>query len=255
MSIENTFDEYSEGTISVEKVYKKSKKFKFDFMIITFSKRLIDELIARKEIVNTRNSLKSVNGNTIIYYLKNNPNIGIYMTIIGAPLSVALMEETSHIFRCKNYIMFGTCGTLNKELTYGKFVIPNSAYRDEGTSYHYKKSSDFIDVIKASELIEFFTKEKENFVVGKTWTTDSFYRETVNNVAKRKAKGCIVVEMEVSAFEAAAEFYKINFYPFLMSGDIVIKEWEPSQLKDLNHDKKFLYYVFSLAKRFILSKI
>ncbi|WP_300804010.1 hypothetical protein [uncultured Acetatifactor sp.] len=37
------------------------------------------------------------------------------------------------------------------------------------------------------------------YVKGKTWTTDSFYRETVNNFQKHKADGCISVEMECAA--------------------------------------------------------
>lgn len=41
--------------------------------------------------------------------------------------------------------------------------------------------------------------KKLPYVLGRNWTTDSFYRETENNLAKRKADGCISVEMECSA--------------------------------------------------------
>ena len=48
---------------------------------------------------------------------------------------------------------------------------------------------------------------KENeipYVKGKTWTTDSFYRETINNFKKHKEDGCISVEIS-GHFDIAIE--------------------------------------------------
>ena len=76
-------------------------------------------------------------------------------------------------------------------------MIPTEAYRDEGTSYHYIESADYIK--KLSIVAEFFESKKLPYILGKTWTTDSFYRETEGNIEKRKKDGCISVEMECSA--------------------------------------------------------
>lgn len=44
------------------------------------------------------------------------------------------------------------------------------------------------------------------YTVGKTWTTDAFYRETVDKIKRRKEQGCVCVDMECSANEAVSRF-------------------------------------------------
>ena len=62
-------------------------------------------------------------------------------------------------------------------------------------------------------------KQKQHFVVGKTWTNDGLYRETKEKIAKRKKLGAIVVEMETSALASVAEFRKVNFAQILYGAD------------------------------------
>ena len=65
------------------------------------------------------------------------------------------------------------------------------------------------------------------YVLGKTWTTDSFYRETRNNFEKRKADGCISVEMECAGLAAMCEFRGLDLYAFFTSGDLLdAPEWD-----------------------------
>jgi uridine phosphorylase len=65
------------------------------------------------------------------------------------------------------------------------------------------------------------------YVTGRTWTTDSFYRETRNNFEKRKADGCISVEMECAAVQAMCDFRGLDLYPFFTSGDLLdAPEWD-----------------------------
>ena len=49
------------------------------------------------------------------------------------------------------------------------------------------------------------------YLAGKTWTTDGLYRETPGRVARRRAEGCLTVEMECSAFCAVARFRGATF--------------------------------------------
>ncbi|MBS8065649.1 nucleoside phosphorylase, partial [Streptococcus suis] len=82
-----------------------------------------------------------------------------------------------------------------------KIILPSSALRDEGTSYHYAPASDEISYDPASLL----TMEKAldqagiEHVRAKTWTTDAFFRETAAKVKRRLAAGAMVVDMEASA--------------------------------------------------------
>lgn len=65
------------------------------------------------------------------------------------------------------------------------------------------------------------------FVAGKVWTTDAIYRETRQKVDRRRAEGCVVVEMEAAAFFAVARFRGIRFAQLLYGGDDLSgSEWD-----------------------------
>src|SRR5690606_16827330 len=55
---------------------------------------------------------------------------------VGAPLAAAFLEEMIAL-GCSKFIACGGAGVLNGDLVVGHLVIPTSAVRDEGTSYHY----------------------------------------------------------------------------------------------------------------------
>ena len=133
------------------------------------------------------------------------------------------------------YIVFGGAGCLNKEIAHGKVMIPTEAYRDEGTSYHYAPASDYITV-KNSDIVAGFMSENElPFVKGKTWTTDSFYRETINNFKKHKEDGCISVEMECASLQAMCDFRELSLYMFFTSDDLLdAPEWDVRHKKGEN---------------------
>ena len=62
---------------------------------------------------------------------------------------------------------------------------------------------------------------------GKTWTTDGLYRETPGKVARRRAEGCLTVEMECSALCGVARFRDVTFGQILYGGDDVSRlEWD-----------------------------
>ena len=65
------------------------------------------------------------------------------------------------------------------------------------------------------------------YLVGKTWTTDAPYRETVGKVQLRKSEGCLTVEMEAASFFAVAQFRRVTFAQMLYGGDDVSGgEWD-----------------------------
>ena len=94
--------------------------------------------------------------------------------------------------------MFGSCGVLDDDKVKDKLIIPISAIRDEGTSYHYIAPSPEIEADPRS--IQILESVLSNcgylYVKGKTWTSDAIYRETLPLIQERKQEGCIAVEME-----------------------------------------------------------
>lgn len=171
---------------------------------------------------------------------------------MGAPACVATVEDSFSVIKTDRYIVFGGAGCLNKEIARGKVMVPDQAYRDEGTSYHYAPASDYIEVRNSDKVAEFMEINGIPYVMGKTWTTDSFYRETRGNFAKHKDDGCISVEMECSALQAMCDFRGLNLYVFFTSGDLLdAPKWDerrkPGQVKNGQHDSDHFEIALELA--------
>jgi uridine phosphorylase len=141
---------------------------------------------------------------------------------VGAPFAAALLEETIARGCCK-FIACGGAGVLQSEIAQGHIIVPTSAVRDEGTSYHYLPPGREVSASPAGvAAIEQVLKAHEiPFIAGKTWTTDAFYRETPAKIQRRKDEGCITVEMEAAAFFAVALFRGVTFAQILYGGDDV----------------------------------
>ena len=208
-----------------------------DKCIVTYSVNVKDEILnkySNKKVAFTA----TANGLIDVYYLEE-LNTLFYMSPVCAPTAVAVLEEISYITGAKNFIFFGSCGILDEKAK-DKLIIPIKAYRDEGTSYHYAEASDFID-IKNYGLIEKLCKDNNiEYIKGYTWTTDAIYRETKNSIEKRKNDGCICVEMETAALEAMCDFNELNLYVFFLSGDILVDDWNRSDLGTEREHKKQL---------------
>ena len=152
--------------------------------------------------------------------------LAVIQASVGAPACVSFFEELV-VLGVENILLFGSCGSL-VDFKEGSVIVPHTAVRDEGTSYHYAPPSDEIELDKnlVNKLCKFFDSKNVKYEYGKTWTTDAFYRETRNKVEKRKEAGCICVEMECAGMTAFAKFRGINFVTFFYTGDSLAgEEW------------------------------
>ena len=122
-----------------------------------------------------------------------------------------------------NFIVLGSCGVLDQSIQADKIIIPSSALRDEGTSYHYAPASDEISYDEAllSTLENALNKSGIEHIRTKAWTTDAFYRETAAKVKRRLAAGAKVVDMEASAIMAWAQYRQAKVYQFFYTADYV----------------------------------
>ncbi len=147
---------------------------------------------------------------------------------VGAPLAAGRLEEM--IARgCRKFIACGGAGVLNREIAVGHLVVPTSAVRDEGTSYHYLPPGREVAPSSAgiAAIERVLTDRRVPYVKGKTWTTDAIYRETAAKVHKRRTEGCLTVEMEAAAFFAVAQFRGVTLAQLLYGGDDVSGiEWD-----------------------------
>lgn len=159
-------------------------------------------------------------------------DIALFMIRVGAANSVGALEDVFQM-GCEKVIVFGTCGVLDKNIEDCSIIIPYSAIREEGVSYHYVPASDEIEVNK--EHMDTFKQLLDElgvkYTVGKTWTTDGFYRETAGKVEAMKEKGCVCVEMECSADAAVAQFRGKELVQFFYAADNLDSEdWDARSL-------------------------
>jgi uridine phosphorylase len=146
---------------------------------------------------------------------------------VGAPMSAAALESLIAL-GCRKFIACGGAGVLVPNVVLGHLVVPTSAVRDEGTSYHYLPAGrEVAPSPRALAAIESVLKANgHDYLLGKTWTTDALYRETRAKVERRTREGCLTVEMEAAAFFAVAKFRGVEFGQILYAGDDLSGEWD-----------------------------
>ena len=188
--------------------------------VTCFSKKLMDQLV---ETFGGEEIALSSNGNGKVPVYKINyegKEIALFMSRVGAPACIVQYEEL-FVMGLEKVVVFGTCGVLDREIDDLAIIIPNCAVRDEGTSYHYIKSTFEIEVNPNYQDTFRRLLDEHNYsnITGKVWTIDAPYRETKKKVAKRKEQGCICVDMECSAIAALAKFRNKEVFQFFYAAD------------------------------------
>lgn len=244
------FPHEKRASINPEDFTKRNPSFP-EVCVSTFSENIINKF-ASLDDVKIIGELYSANGTIPIYQIvyKDTP-IAFYLSRVGAPACVAGIEEVIAL-GAKKIVLFGSCGILDENKTNGKIIIPTSAFRDEGTSYHYIEANEeiFADRNLIDKLANCLERCGYSYVKGKTWTTDAIYRETKSLIEERKACGCIAVEMECAAALAVTQFRNIPFVQFLFGADnLDTTEWEPRDLTEygLSNAEKYLALAFECA--------
>lgn len=248
--ITDTFENLTEEII---KTHKNENAIKVDACILTFSNIILKYVLDNFECSKIGDLYSSNGANPIYGFAYENKYFAVYMSYVGAPSCVADLEDTLSIIDTDKYVVFGGSGCLNKEIARGKVMVPTAAYRDEGTSYHYVPAADYITVKNADIVTEFMESVGLPFIKGKTWTTDAIHRETKANFEKRKADGCISVEMECAAVQAMCDFRGLNAYFFFTSGDLLdAPQWDErmkkNQIKHTQHDSGHFDIALELAR-------
>ena len=185
--------------------------------------------------------------------------LALYLSGVGAPLCVGSQEEI-YALGAECLVLFGTCGVLDKDIADCAVILPNCAMRDEGTSFHYAPPSEEIAVnVRHGELfLDLMAELHLPCVTGKTWTTDSMYRETREKTARRKASGCVCVDMECASAAAAAQFRGKEILHFFYAADnLDSAEWDARSLSNfasLEEKDRIALIALEAARRITLQK-
>lgn len=147
---------------------------------------------------------------------------------VGAPAAVSTLEHLLAL-GATDVIGCGGAGVIVSGFDVGHVIVPTSAVRDEGTSYHYVPAGEEVgphpDALAA--IVHTLSHEGVPFELGRVWTTDAFFRETPAKIQRRREQGCVAVDMEASAMFAVARFRGARYGQLLYAGDDVsAAEWD-----------------------------
>ncbi len=206
-----------------------------------FSRHLFKDIVEKfstKEV----GYISGANLERNVYIINYN---GVHLTLFMAGVSGAwLCADIEELYAqgVEKFIIFGNCGVLDSKIEDCSIIIPTLAYREEGASYHYVEESDAIPMNPkyVDEFIKILDKYNFDYIQAPTWTTDAFYRETINKIKKYQELGVKTVEMEGASIAAVCKYLNIDYFTFYYAGDNLDGvEWEKRSLSGtVNIDKK-----------------
>jgi uridine phosphorylase len=183
-------------------------------------------------------------------YEDSSCSVSLLSPSLGAPFAAGNLEIAIAL-GCTKFLVINSCGVLDNEIERNQLIIPSSAIRDEGTSYHYIPPSREIEVDRniVSKIHKYLSTKGIKNLIGKTWTTDGFFREIPSKIRARKAEGAITVEMGAAACLAVAKFRKVKLGFILIAGDDVsgIKWDRRLQTKSLDFYEKLFWMAVEIA--------
>jgi len=219
--------------------------------VLCFFNELLDQL-ADEGVLETKYVLRSEIGRNPLYeFVTDEGPVSVIHPGVGAPLAAGFVEEIASL-GVTTLVACGGAGALVDDLNLGHVMIVASALRDEGTSFHYAAPSRIIDAdpLGVKILGEVLDEHGIEYFVGRTWTTDAFFRETRSRVNRRIDEHCSVVDMESSAFIAVAKYRGLRFAQLLYAGDSLAgEEWDSRSWSGARSVREELFRVSAIAAR------
>jgi uridine phosphorylase len=196
--------------------------------VLCFFQDVIKSLQEQYDFVTIHTLGSEIGTNPVFQFEIEGRPLVVFHPGVGAPLAGAFLDELIAL-GCRKFIACGGAGVLDATIETGQVLVPQSAVRDEGLSYHYLPPSREVaahpQAVQA--IVTALEKHDVPYMLTKSWTTDGFYRETREKVLLRRAEGCLTVEMEAAAFFAVAQFRGCVFGQILYGGDSVAAEqWD-----------------------------
>ncbi|MGA2504641.1 MAG: nucleoside phosphorylase [Anaerolineales bacterium] len=234
------FDETQVAKIEPSASHKKNKGY--EYCVITFFREVL-EAMEKDGCIKVVKYLNCETMDVPIYEMEYmGKKVHLSLGYLGAAGSAALLEELI-AYGFTKFIVCGSTGVLRKNIAVGHLIIPISAIRDEGVSYHYLAPAREVECNPevVEKIEEEFNRSRIDYIKAKTWTTDAFYRETEKKVELRKSEGCVTVEMEAAAFFAVARFRNVKLGQILYGGDdLSAVAWDSRKWHDRTEIRKNL---------------
>ncbi len=147
---------------------------------------------------------------------------------LGAPYAVMVLEKLIALGACM-VLALGWCGSLQSHVVIGDLVLPTATVSTEGTSRHYPLNGPpDPDAGLVRILHNLLETTDARWQEGTVWSTDGFYRETVDLVQRYQAQGVLGVDMEMAALFTLGQFRRVPVAGLLVvSDELASLHWNP----------------------------
>ncbi len=145
---------------------------------------------------------------------------------VGAPMAVMTLEKL--IALCaKKIIVYGWCGSLDKNLAIGDILLPTWGVPGEGTSLYYPGSDKPSSSEQLRNSLASYLKDKKiAHTTGPVWSTDAIYRETRGKLTEMTERSVMGIDMEFTALASVAAYRGIDLAAiFLVSDELWGESW------------------------------
>jgi uridine phosphorylase len=213
--------------------------------VICFFREVLDKVIAEQDAKVMVENHWEDGPHHIYEILHQGRRLAFFHPGVGAPIAAGLLEEAI-AFGCRKFIACGGCGVLEKDMAVGHIIVVSEAIRDEGVSYHYLPPDRVVTANPngVSALVNTLDRRGIPYRVGRTWTTDAPYRETLKKITRRREEGCVTVEMESAALIAVAQFRNVIFGQALYSGDDLSgAQWDKRHWQSRSDIRESLFWL------------
>ena len=146
------YDADPESLVNLEAFYGKQKKL-VDTCLILFSNAILRFLLDRYECSVIGSA--GPGGNVYCFDCKGE-KIAFYLSGIGSAVASEICYHVHWQTGAARFILFGSCGSLDREKTQGRFIIPTECYRGDGCSYYFAPASDYLPVRNADRVARVF---------------------------------------------------------------------------------------------------
>jgi uridine phosphorylase len=219
--------------------------------VLCFFNDVLDQLAAEGRLRHVYTLRSEIGQNRVYEFDTPDGPVTVVHPGVGAPLAAAIVEEVAAL-GARTFVACGGAGALVDDLALGHVMVVTSALRDEGTSLHYAAPGRVIDAdpLGVGVLAETLSALDVPYYLGRTWTTDGFFRETRSRIQRRRDEGCSVVDMESSAFIAVARYRGLRFAQLLYAGDSLAgAEWDSRHWDQAGSTREHLFEVTARAAR------
>ena len=221
--------------------------FSTDKMVITFFPEVINRLRDEGSIAIER----TIGGeNPMDVYRFADSDVLISLGQVGCPACGGNLD-LFYAMGISKVMFCGGGGVLDRDIKVGQILVVDGAIRDEGFSYHYIAPSRYIytEPKVTDSIVRYLEDNSISYIRGITWTTDAMFRETHDRIARRKAEGAKIVEMEQAGCIAVARCRGLAYGALIYGGDDVSQdEWSNRSWKSR---KGIRYNLVALCKELV----